>query len=137
MAVIWSRYFLARYHVARGRLVVFDRYVYDADVPTPYPLGLAGRVGRWIDGRCCPAPDLVLLLDAPGEVMYRRKPSYTPEMLESWRQHFLRVRQRVSCAEVLDTTRGVDEVRNQATAHVWRQYTRRWRRVGPPGERRG
>ena len=128
LAVIWCRYFLAQYHLIRGRLVVFDRYIYDAEVPTPYPLSLADRVGRWIDGRCCPAPDLILLLDAPGSVMHQRKPSYTPETIENWRQHFLRLRQRLPMMQVIDTTRGIDEVRNQATDLVWQHYARRWRR---------
>lgn len=126
LAVIWCRYLLAQYHLVRGRLVVFDRYIYDAEVPTPYPLSLADRVGRWIDGRCCPAPDLILLLDAPGSVMHERKPQYTPETIENWRQHFLRLRQRHPRMQVIDTTRGIDEVRNQATDLIWRHYARRW-----------
>ena len=128
LVVIWGRYLLAKYHILRGRLVVFDRYIYDAEVPTPYPLSMADRLGRWIDGRCCPAPDLILLLDAPGAVMHQRKPSYTPEMIENWRQHFLRLRQRFPQMEVIDTTRPTDEVRTQATNLVWRQYIRRWER---------
>ena len=128
LVVIWGRYLLAKYHISRGRLVVFDRYIYDAEVPTPYPLSLANRLGRWIDGRCCPAPDLILLLDAPGDVMHQRKPSYTPEMIENWRQHFLRLRQRFPQMEVIDTTQPADVVRAQATDLVWRQYVRRWER---------
>jgi thymidylate kinase len=128
LAVIWYRYLLAQYHVARGRLVVFDRYIYDADVPTPHRLGLLARAGRWMDGRCCPAPDLILLLDAPGELMHQRKPSYTPEMIEDWRQHFLRLRHRLPGIEVIDSTRSTGEVRTQATVLLWREYVRRWAR---------
>jgi thymidylate kinase len=128
LAVIWYRYLLAQYHVARGRLVVFDRYIYDADVPTPHRLGLLARAGRWMDGRCCPAPDLILLLDAPGELMHQRKPSYTPEMIEDWRQHFLRLRLRLPGIEVIDSTRSTGEVRTQATVLLWREYVRRWAR---------
>lgn len=137
LAVIWCRYLTAQYHLIRGRLVVFDRYIYDAEVPTPHPLSLAGRLGRWIDGRSCPSPDLVLLLDAPGQIMHQRKPSYTPETIENWRQHFLRLRHRLSNTEVIDTTCGVEEVRKQATELVWRHYTRRWRRVHDLGDRDG
>ncbi|HYC30792.1 MAG TPA: hypothetical protein VEB59_00810 [Gemmatimonadales bacterium] len=124
--VIWGRYLLGLYHTHRGRLVVFDRYIYDAEVPTPYPLGRAGKLARWIDGRVCPGPDLVLILDAPGTVMHERKGEYTAEMLEEWRQKFLAVRARVPGAEVLDTTQPPAAVEASATAHIWRCYTRRW-----------
>ena len=128
LVVIWGRYLVGQYHLRQGRLVVFDRYIYDAEVPTPRPLSLPNRVGRWLEGRCCPAPDLILVLDAPGAVMHQRKPSYTPEMIENWRQHFLRLRRRLPQMEVIDTTRSSDEVRSQATDLVWQQYVRRWRR---------
>lgn len=135
LIVIWCRYLLAQYHVARGRLVVFDRYIYDAEVPTPYPLSLADRVGRWIDGHCCPAPDLILLLDAPGDVMHQRKPSYSAETIENWRQHFLRLQRRRPMMEVLDSTRSIDEVRIQATDLLWREYIRRWGGRDQPAHR--
>jgi thymidylate kinase len=128
LVVLWARYLVGQYHLRQGRLVVFDRYIYDADVPTPRPLSLPDRVGRWVEGRCCPAPDLILVLDAPGEVMHQRKPSYTPEMIENWRQHFLALSRRLPQLEVIDTTRSSDEVRSQATALIWQVYVRRWRR---------
>jgi thymidylate kinase len=126
LAVIWGRYLRARYHMARGRLVVFDRYIYDSDVPTPHRLGPADRLGRWIDGRCCPAPDLIFLLDAPGGVMHQRKAEYDPETLENWRRHFLALRRRVPRIEVIDATRGIDTVRVQVIDRVWRHYSERW-----------
>ena len=126
--VIWGRYLLGQYHTHRGRLVVFDRYVYDAEVPTPYKLGPMGRLARWIDGRTCPGPDLVIILDAPGSVMHARKGEYTAEILEEWRQKFLSVRARVPSAEVVDTTQPPAAVEADATAHIWRCYTRRWGR---------
>jgi thymidylate kinase len=124
--VIWGRYLLGLYHTHRGRLVVFDRYIYDAEVPTPYPLGRLGRLARWLDGRACPGPDLVLVLDAPGAVMHQRKGEYTAEMLEEWRQRFLALRGRIPNVEVLDTTQPPDVVRADATAAIWRRYAERW-----------
>ena len=114
--VIWGRYLRGQYHLHRGRLVVFDRYIYDAEVPTPYPLSRWGRLARWLDGRTCPGPDLVLILDAPGAVMHERKGEYTPEVLEDWRQKFLTVRDRHPNVVVLDTTRPVEDVRAEAVA---------------------
>jgi thymidylate kinase len=129
LLVIWSRYLRAQYHVFRGRLVVFDRYIYDADVPTPYTLGPLGRVARWIDGRSCPGPDLVVVLDAPGTVMHQRKGEYEPQMLEDWRQRFLGLRRRVPGLVVVDTTRGIAEVRAEVIDRIWQCYAERWRKA--------
>jgi thymidylate kinase len=126
LVIFWSRYLIAQYHQARGRLVVFDRYTYDADVPTPFPLTRIGRMYRRIDRHACPSPDLVLLLDAPGSVMYARKGEYDPVTLEDWRGHFLALRERISRLEVLDATQSPECVRGAAIERIWRRYTARW-----------
>jgi thymidylate kinase len=106
---------------------VFDRYIYDAEVPTPHPLAPADRLGRWIDGRSCPAPDLILVLDAPGEVMHQRKGEYDPVMLEQWRQRFRGLQQRLPNVELIDTTRDIEIVRADVVDRVWRCYAARWK----------
>jgi thymidylate kinase len=126
LIVLWGRYAIAQYHKARGRLVLFDRYTYDASVPTPYPLDRLHRAIRRIDGRACPPPDLVLLLDAPGTVMHARKGEYTPEMLEDWRQHFLALQQRCSQLQVIDATQPGAAVRADAVERIWQCYAARW-----------
>ena len=126
MLVIWGRYLRGFALAASGKLVIFDRYIYDAEVPTPYELGPAARLARWIDGHVCPGPDVTILLDAPGEVMYRRKGEYDAETLEHWRQRFLGVRRRVPDIEVVDTTRPADVVLRDVTARIWRRYAVRW-----------
>lgn len=127
--VFWYRYLLALYHKARGRLVIFDRYIYDAFVPHPDDLSSLQRFYRWLDGHACPEPDLVLILSAPGDVMYERKGEYTPEVLEDWRQHFLALEKRVSTLDVVDTTQTKEEVHADVTARIWRQYVQRWEQV--------
>jgi thymidylate kinase len=128
LLVIWGRYLQAQYHTHRGRLVVFDRYIFDAEVPPPYPLSRWGRWARWMDGRACPAPDLVLILDAPGSLMHERKGEYTPETLEDWRQRFLGLQHRLRNVEVLDTSQPPDAVRTEAIDRIWRRYAERWGR---------
>jgi thymidylate kinase len=96
-------------------------------VPTPFPLNRLKRAYRWIDGHALPGPDLSLVLDAPGEVMYRRKGEYTPEMLEDWRQHFLSLRDRFHAVEIVDTTRPEEQVRSDVVERIWRHYVDRWK----------
>ena len=126
MLVIWGRYLRGIALATRGKLVIFDRYIYDAEVPTPYQLGPAAKLARWVDGHICPGPDVTILLDAPGEVMFQRKGEYDAETLEHWRQRFLGVRRRVPDLEVVDTTRPADVVLHDVTARIWRRYARRW-----------
>jgi thymidylate kinase len=126
LMVIWARYLRARYHLARGRLVVFDRYIYDSEVPTPFPLGPSARAARWMDGHACPGPDMVVVLDAPGALMHERKGEYDPVMLELWRSRFLSVRRRVPDAEIVDASRDPEIVLRDVSARIWRRYLHRW-----------
>jgi thymidylate kinase len=125
--VFWCRYLVAQYHKARGRLVIFDRYIYDAAAPHPDRLTWMRRLSRWVDGHACPGPDLVLVLSVPGEVMYTRKGEYSAKTLEHWRQRFLALQSRLPQLEVVDTTRPKDEVRTDVVDRIWRRYAARWK----------
>ena len=126
LLVFWGRYLAAQYHTMCGRLVVFDRYIYDAAVPHPERLNWLRRASRWVDGRACPGPDLVLILSAPGEVMYARKRSYSPEQLEDWRRHYLALSQRIPHVRIVDTTQPEHVVHTEAVHRIWQQYSARW-----------
>jgi thymidylate kinase len=127
LARLWRGWLTGRYHVARGRLVLFDRYPFDARVAPRRPLGAAGRLRRWIIGRSCPAPELVLVLDAPGEVLHGRTGELDPATLESERQQYRSLGSRLRRATVLDATEDADAVRRLAVAIIWRTWTARWR----------
>lgn len=127
LSVFWGRYLLAQYHQARGRLVVFDRYIYDAMVPHPERLNWLRRASRWADGHACPGPDLVLVLDAPGAVMYARKGEYNAETLEEWRHSFLALSQRFSQVEIIDSTQDRNAVRIEVIDRIWQRYVSRSR----------
>ena len=126
LLVFWCRYLRAQYHQARGRLVLYDRYIYDAMVPHPERLNWLRRASRWVDGHACPRPDLVLVLNAPGEVMYARKGEYTPEMLGEWRRYFLALQNRMAQFEIVDTTRKREVVRIDAMDRIWQRYIVHW-----------
>jgi len=124
-AVIWTRYLRGRYHRARGRLVLFDRYIFDAVAPHPHRLPRwQQRERAWL-GRICPGPDLVLFLDAPGMVMFARKHAYDAATLEEWRRHFRTLALRLSQFAAIDATRSPDCVRADATARIWERYVSR------------
>jgi thymidylate kinase len=121
----WRRYLIARYHQARGRLVIFDRYTYDALLPPRHKLSGLGRLRRWLLARACPPPDLVLMLDAPGEVLYARKGEHTADILEQQRQQYLALRPYLPQMVVVDASQDAERVRREAVAVIWRTYTAR------------
>lgn len=123
----WRRYLTARYHQGAGRLVIFDRYAYDALLPSPRPLNLPRRIRRWLLARTCPPPDLVVLLDAPAETLYARKGEHGVEALEQQRRSYLALQQRFPQMVVVDATEGIDATRRCVSSLIWQMYLRRSR----------
>ncbi|MGC1212184.1 MAG: hypothetical protein WA890_13070, partial [Micromonospora sp.] len=122
---VWRRYLAALRHRALGRVVVFDRYVYDALLPPRGPLVWLKRPYFQLLSRLCPAPDVVLLLDVPGPVMYRRSGEYDPEHLEAEREQYRRLRRRVPHLERVDADRAPELVLADALRRIWRHYVER------------
>ncbi len=120
----WSRYGSGRLQVLLGRFVVYDRYFYDTYL-SPRTGRLRLRLRRWLLLQTCPAPDLVLLLDAPGAVLHERKGEHTPAALEAQRQKLLALGEKLPQCRILDTTAGADAVRRGAIAHIWERYAAR------------
>ena len=103
----------------RGRTVIFDRYVYDAEVDA----AVVGRDGReqrllrWIRRRF-PAPDLVVVLDAPGDVLFARKGEHDVERLERLRRAYAAVAQDVPAVAVIDVRQDAAAVLSDAVAAI-------------------
>jgi ABC-type iron transport system FetAB ATPase subunit len=67
----------------RGAVVLFDRYVYDAQIDAIVDGASAWqRLRAALFRRLFPTPDLVLILEAPGSLLFARKGEHTPERLE-------------------------------------------------------
>jgi thymidylate kinase len=123
----WYRAGAAIYHLLRGRLVVFDRYIYDSwlnkRAATPWK-----RLRKKLFESICPTPDLVILLDAPGPLLYARKREHTPEWLERQRLAYLNLKERVPQMIVVDATQPPDEVKREVTALIWNHCGRHARK---------
>jgi thymidylate kinase len=121
LLTLWWRYIQARYHRRLGRIVVFDRYTYDAWLTPSRRLSAPQRVARWVWAHACPAPDLVLLLDAPGKAVYERRGESDPVSLEATRQDFLSLRDHIPGLHVVDAARSERLVRAEVAAHIRRR----------------
>jgi thymidylate kinase len=103
----------------RGRTVIFDRYVYDAEVDA----AVEGRdrreqrLLRWIRRRF-PAPDLVLVLDAPGDVLFTRKGEHDVGRLECLRGAYAVIAGDVPASTLIDVRQDATAVLSDAVAAI-------------------
>jgi thymidylate kinase len=123
----WLRLIVATAYRYRGNIVVFDRHFLadyafvGADSADETTWGAKAHV--WMLRHAYPKPDLVICLDAPGDVLYARKPETSVDWLEQRRQQYLRLGSIVPDFVVVDVDRPFTEVK----AEVVRLITTRWR----------
>jgi thymidylate kinase len=117
----WLRQLVALGHGLRGRIVIFDRHFfldyYHADVESGRR-GPAQRLHGWMLERVYPKPDLVIMLDAPAEVLHARKPEATVAWLERRRQQYLELAPLVPQFVVVDVDRPLDAAVSEVVATI-------------------
>lgn len=121
----WGRYLLAQYHMTLGRIVIFDRYMYDALLPGRQSVSAPKWLYLWLLGHACPAPDMAIVLDVPGEMMYARKGEDTPENLEAQRQRLLALSALLPRVQVVDAAREESIVHADVAERIWTEYCSR------------
>jgi thymidylate kinase len=117
---------VATYHRSRGRLVIFDRYPYDA-LLTPKPASWRKRLRRWLLTRAAPQPDRTYLLDAPVDILVGRKPELAAlrDELERQRTGYLRAAQTLPAVRVIDASQPFANVAWEVIDDIWTVYRRR------------
>jgi thymidylate kinase len=118
----WLRQLVALGQGLRGRIVVFDRHFfldyYHADVEEGHARGRAQRLHGWMLERLYPKPDLVILLDAPAEVLHARKPEATVAWLERRRQQYLELAHVVPEFVIVDVDRPLEAALSEVVAAI-------------------
>jgi thymidylate kinase len=133
MTELWRRLLRARTHQARGEVVLFDRYVYDALNAGREP-GLPRRdaAARWVHTHLLPRATLGVVLDVAGEDMYARKGERNATELDEERRRWLGLAEDMpGHLVVVDAQQPAEAVRRRVTALIWDRYAERW------GEPRG
>jgi thymidylate kinase len=118
LAEEWYRQLVSWWYQLRGFVVLYDRhFVFDFAPEIAGGGGVEQRLHRWFLA-LYPQPDLVIFLDAPGEVLFARKGESTAAELERRRQAFLRQGERVPNFVAVDATRPLDEVYAEVAALI-------------------
>lgn len=122
---LWRLAIRATWHRRRGRLVLFDRYAYDARLPLPPSAGRRTRLRRALLARSLPTPDLVVVLDAPAEVLLGRRREHPIEVVEAQRRRYAELASSVPDGVIVDASVEADAVRRAVTALIWSRYAAR------------
>jgi len=123
---LWRGWLVGRWHRWRGRLVVYDRHALDARVPGRH-VGMRSRIRRWILAHAIPPPELIVVLDAPAEVLFARKGEHDVATLEAQRRGYAEIAGRFAGAQLVDAARDADLVRRDVTARTWRRLAQGYR----------
>jgi thymidylate kinase len=92
LAEEWYRQLIAQAYVARGWIVVFDRHFladYHASDVAAADRPVSRRIHGWMLVHAYPRPQLVIVLDAPPEVVHARKGEGTLASLARGRAEYL------------------------------------------------
>ena len=124
----WFRQLVAEYHRRRGAIVVFDRHFY-ADYfhvdAAPGRRSASARLHGWLLKHAYPKPDLVICLDAPGQVLFDRKGEASPEWLEQRRRQYLQLAAVLPDFVVVDVDRPLDVVTREVATVITEFFEKR------------
>jgi thymidylate kinase len=115
----------------RSKLVIFDRYLYDLLVDSKRvryggPLWMLRAVARLI-----PHPDLLILLDAPPEVLWERKQEVPFEEVMRQREGYRKVAATLPFAKVVNAAQPLENVIRDVNGAIVEFYAERTaRRLG-------
>lgn len=99
----------------RGRVVLWDRHPDD-----PAVRDARVRSRRWA-ARLAPDPDLVIVLDAPADVVRQRKDERSVADIEALRRAYRALAARAPAAEVIDAGGDLASVVDAVLAAMWRR----------------
>jgi thymidylate kinase len=123
----WYRQGLSIYYNYRGYVVIYDRHFFadyhgfdiardKRDQP------LSRRIHGYMLEHLYPRPDLIIYLDAPGEVLFARKGEKSPEILEDRRQKYINLCKNTKDCIIVDATQQTEKVIADATRMIMDFY---------------
>ncbi len=124
IAEAWYRNILSLIYQLRGNVVIYDRhFLFDAPFPASNSQGgnsmkLVDRLEYWFFNYCYPRPDLVIFLDVPPEVLFRRKGEAGIPYLNRKRMAILERGKTMDNFVCVDANQPVEKVLADVTQHI-------------------
>lgn len=115
----WYRAAIVAYHKRRGRVVIMDRHFladyWHHDVAPPHPASRPwiSRLHGHLLRRWYPRPEQVVFLDAPPELLHRRKPETSLEHLRTRRAEYVDFAQTLGNLTTVSVEQPLEEVVRQ------------------------
>lgn len=115
-----------------GSIVICDRHPLEALAIRARRGRSAEALERFLIRRLLPRPDAIVVLDAPGETLFARKGEHSVEVLERWRQAYLRTFGGDDVT-VVSTVESLEATAAGASRAVWEALAARrgWSRQRP------
>jgi thymidylate kinase len=102
----------------RSTLQIFDRYYHDILVdPRRYRYGGSPELARKL-GCHVPQPDIVIILDAPPDILQERKQEVPFAESKRQRMAYLALAREFNCAHVVDAGQPIEQVATAVLKHV-------------------
>ncbi|MDQ3955223.1 MAG: hypothetical protein M3285_06715 [Actinomycetota bacterium] len=117
----WRRLTAAYLKAWRGVIVICDRH--PIEVVAIRPPRRLPKLERFLFRKLIPKPDLVIVLDAPGEALFARKREHSADVLERMRDAYRR--EFGETGVIVSAAGPLDETVAEVSEHVWRQLKRR------------
>lgn len=123
----------ATYHYRRGRLVLVDRRAYDTQLPGPPARIDRDRTEHRLAAALVPEPDILLVLDAPAEILFGADAGHPPETLERYRQDQLEGAKRLGKTRIIDAALPQPAIRRAAIQILWQHVAGSFPELAAPG----
>ncbi|HVP53508.1 MAG TPA: hypothetical protein VMU45_00825 [Candidatus Eisenbacteria bacterium] len=131
LAANWLGYLaMVRPRVARGMLVLFDRYFVDCVVDAKrYRVPASCRRLTELVAALVPQPDLCVVLDTPADTLQARKQEVTPAESQEQQKQYARLAAQLPNAAVVNATRPFAEVLDEVMDRIIEQHLARREKV--------
>jgi thymidylate kinase len=112
----------------RGGVVLFDRHPLEALATRPRVTRAARELERRLLRHVVPTPDLIVVLDAPTDVLLQRKREHPAAVLDRWRTGFSEAFADVEQAFFCSTEPPLEDVTHAVRDRIWKTLAerRRW-----------
>ena len=130
----WYRNFVALYFSIRGYIVVFDRHFlydyYHFDIqPDNAQRSFKRKLHGFLLRHTIGEPDLVICMDAPGEVVFGRKGEFSADFLEARRKQYRTLQSIIKNFAIVDANRRLDVVIRDVSQLILKFYNNGHQRV--------